>query len=85
MAASAARELCPAGNIRGQQEFPFEFTSVDFSMDSFRGATVRLRYVLRVTLSRSMGSVSDEFPVWVQNATKEVPPQEPIKVSLPTG
>jgi hypothetical protein len=31
-----------------------------------------------------MGSVSEEFPMWVQNATKEVPPQEAIKVPLPS-
>lgn len=80
MPVHAARELSGAGDVRGSQEFPFEFTSVDLSMDSFRGATVRLRYFVRVTLSRGIGSAAEEFPLWVQNASKDVPPQEAIKV-----
>ena len=66
--------------MRGAQEFPFEFSSVDLSLDSFRGASVRLRYFVRVTLSRGIGGAAEEFPLWVQNSTKEMPPQEPIKV-----
>ena len=51
-------------------------------MDSYRGNTVRLRYVIRVTVSRGMGGFSDEFPIWVQNSCPEMPPQEQIKVRV---
>ena len=49
-------------------------------MDSYRGNTVRLRYFLRVTVSRGMGGMAEEFSLWVQNVCKELPPPEPIKV-----
>lgn len=52
-------------------------------MDSYRGHTVRLRYMLKVTVSKSVGGFSQEFPLWVQNPCKMLPTEEPIKVRLP--
>lgn len=78
----AARELAPAGETHAEQILPFEFNNVDASMDSYRGHTVRLRYVLKVTVSKSVGGFSQEFPLWVQNPCKSLPAEEPIKVSM---
>lgn len=61
---------------------PFEFNNVDASMDSYRGHTVRLRYVLKVTVSKSVGGFTQEFPLWVQNPCRSLPTEEPIKVCL---
>jgi Vacuolar protein sorting-associated protein 26 len=77
--ARAARELAPAGDIRGDSTFSFNFQSVDMSMDSYRGSTVRLRYLLRVTVARGMGGLSEDFPLWVVNSCAEMPPPEQIK------
>lgn len=77
----AARELAAGGEVHGQQSFPFEFTNVDTSMDSYRGTTARLRYVLRIVVSKGVGGFSQDFPVWVQNPSKSPPVDEPIKVN----
>jgi molybdopterin/thiamine biosynthesis adenylyltransferase len=77
----AARELSAAGEIRGEGMYPFEFANVDMSMDSYRGSTVRLRYLLRVTVSRGMGGISEDFPMWVRNPCRQEMVEEPIKVS----
>jgi Vacuolar protein sorting-associated protein 26 len=77
---SAARELAPGGEVHGEQTYPFEFTNVDATMDSYRGASARLRYVLKVTVSKSVGGFSQEFPLWVQNPCTSPHPDEPIKV-----
>lgn len=81
----AARELAPAGETHSGQQLPFEFSNVDASMDSYRGHTVRLRYVLRVTVSKSVGGFTQEFPLWVQNPCRSLPDEEPIKVCYMTS
>lgn len=68
--------------MHGQQSFPFEFENVDTSMDSYRGSSARLRYILRVVVSKGVGGFSQDFPVWVQNPSKSPPVDEPIKVSF---
>ena len=40
----------------GHTEFPFEFEEVEKPYESYDGIHMRLRYLLRVTLSRSYGS-----------------------------
>jgi hypothetical protein len=77
---SAARELAPGGEVHGSQSFPFEFSNVDTSMDSYRGTTARLRYILRVVISKGVGGISQDFPIWVQNPSQSPPIDEPIKV-----
>ena len=66
--------------MHGEQSFSFEFGNVDTSMDSYRGTTARLRYILRVVVSKGVGGFSQDFPVWVQNPSKSPPADEPIKV-----
>lgn len=42
---------------------------------------MRLRYYLRVTLSRGLGGASEDFPLWVRNVTPpdKIPREEVIK------
>lgn len=79
---SLTRELAPAGETHSEQTLPFEFNNVDASMDSYRGHTVRLRYVLKVTVSKSVGGFNQEFPLWVQNPCTALPTEEPIKLEV---
>lgn len=79
---SLTRELAAGGEVHGQQSYPFEFTNVDTSMDSYRGTTARLRYVLRIVVSKGVGGFSQDFPVWVQNPSKSPPVDEPIKLEV---
>ena len=76
------RDLAPPGELAAQAALPFSFDNVELQYDSYRGAAVRLRYLLRVTVSRGMGqSVVRDFPFWVRNYAEQAPPPgPPIKV-----
>ncbi|KAA6417127.1 MAG: subunit of retromer complex [Trebouxia sp. A1-2] len=81
------RDLAPPGDLTSLQTYSFEFNDVEMQYDSYRGLQVRLRYLLRVTVSRSYGtSIVKEFPFWIRN-TEDVPPpppgpQPPIKMEV---
>jgi vacuolar protein sorting-associated protein 26 len=76
---SMVRDLAPGGDLTTQASYDFEFRNVELQHDSYRGLAVRLRYLLRVTVSRGIGqSVVKEFPLWVQNPSLE-PPIVPVQ------
>ncbi|KAG9451449.1 hypothetical protein H6P81_011414 [Aristolochia fimbriata] len=50
---SLARELEVPGEIYEWKTYPFEFSSVEMPYESYNGVNVRLRYVLKVTISRN--------------------------------
>ncbi|KAK9821137.1 hypothetical protein WJX81_006664 [Elliptochloris bilobata] len=82
---SLVRDLAPAGDLTSPQTYPFEFDNVEMQYDSYRGLQVRLRYLLRVTVTRGYGaSVVKDFPFWVRNYG--TPPQTsnlpPIKMEV---
>eukprot|EP00208_Stichococcus_sp_RCC1054_P007891 CAMPEP_0206152146 /NCGR_PEP_ID=MMETSP1473-20131121/39179_1 /ASSEMBLY_ACC=CAM_ASM_001109 /TAXON_ID=1461547 /ORGANISM="Stichococcus sp, Strain RCC1054" /LENGTH=516 /DNA_ID=CAMNT_0053549703 /DNA_START=223 /DNA_END=1773 /DNA_ORIENTATION=- len=82
---SLARELAPAGDLRQQAVLPFEFKSVEMEHDSYKGLQVRLRYLLRVTISRNYGaSVVRDFPFWVRNyqPVDPSPSLAPVKMEV---
>lgn len=82
---SLARDLAPPGELAQQQSLPFEFNNVEMEYDSYRGVQVRLRYLLRVTITRPYGaSVVRDFPFWVRNYQPEGPPANlpPVKMEV---
>jgi vacuolar protein sorting-associated protein 26 len=82
---SLARDLSPPGELTSQQLLPFEFNSVEMEHDSYRGLQVRLRYLLRVTISRPYGaSVVRDFPFWVRNHRQPEPQASlpPVKMEV---
>ena len=65
------RELSPPGDLASAalKPLPFEFRRVEMQYDSYRGAAVRCRYLLRVRVT-GKGMVADtkrEVPFWVRN------------------
>uniref|UniRef100_A0A061R195 Vacuolar protein sorting-associated protein 26 n=2 Tax=Tetraselmis sp. GSL018 TaxID=582737 RepID=A0A061R195_9CHLO len=79
------RELAPPGELCQRETMAFEFSSVEMQYDSYEGAQVRLRYILRVTVARNSGGhVVKEFPFWVRNygAPDETDVQQPIKMEV---
>lgn len=81
---SLVRDLAPPGDLSTQASLPFEFANVEMQHESFRGVQARLRYLLRVTVSRGLGStVTRDFPFWVRNYSE--PPAAggpPIKMEV---
>eukprot|EP00884_Botryococcus_braunii_P015314 jgi/Botrbrau1/2466/Bobra.0226s0025.1 len=73
---SLVRELAPPGEISASTTFPFEFANVEMQYESYRGLQVRVRYLLRVTVSRGYGSsIVKDFAFWVRNYSAV--PEEP--------
>ncbi|WVY93183.1 hypothetical protein V8G54_032271 [Vigna mungo] len=47
------RELDVPGNLYERKTYPFEFSTVQMPYESYSGINVRLRYILKVTISRN--------------------------------
>ncbi|KAJ6811734.1 vacuolar protein sorting homolog26 [Iris pallida] len=50
---SLVRELDVPGEIYEKKTYPFEFSTVEMPYESYNGVNVRLRYILKVTVSRN--------------------------------
>jgi len=67
---SMARELAPAGTIRETKKIQFIFDGTDKNHDTYSGINVKLRYFVRVRISRSYGTkIQKEFDFAVKNVT----------------
>ncbi|GMN47088.1 hypothetical protein TIFTF001_016270 [Ficus carica] len=50
---SLVRELDVPGELYEKKKYPFEFSTVEMPHESYNGVNVRLRYILKVTISRN--------------------------------
>ncbi|ONK63862.1 uncharacterized protein A4U43_C07F19700 [Asparagus officinalis] len=67
---SLVRELDVPGEIYEKKAYPFEFSTVEMPYESYNGVNVRLRYVLRVTITRNyVGNFVEHQDFWVRNYT----------------
>ena len=82
---SLVRELEPPGELMGAKSYPFEFTNVDKQYESYDGINVRLRYFVRVTITRQYSSrvVHEEtIRVHVSAGTEEPETNNSIKMEV---
>ena len=64
---SLVRELVNPGEFAGPLSVPFEFKEVSLPHESYRGINVRVRYLLRVTVTRGYGGTATrDFPFVVR-------------------
>jgi len=67
---SMARELAPAGTIRETKSIDFVFDGTDKNHDTYSGINVKLRYFVRVRISRAYGTkIQKEYDFAVKNVT----------------
>eukprot|EP00262_Sarcandra_glabra_P012437 TRINITY_DN3206_c0_g1_i1.p1 TRINITY_DN3206_c0_g1~~TRINITY_DN3206_c0_g1_i1.p1 ORF type:complete len:258 (-),score=29.30 TRINITY_DN3206_c0_g1_i1:227-1000(-) len=67
---SLVRELDVPGEIYERKTYPFEFSTVEMPYESYNGVNVRLRYILRVTISRNyVNNIVEYHDFWVCNYT----------------
>jgi vacuolar protein sorting-associated protein 26 len=67
---SMARELAPAGSIMDKKTIDFTFDGTDKTHETYSGTNVKLRYFVRVRISRSYGTkIQNEYDFAVQNVT----------------
>lgn len=85
---SLANELASPGIISNPETFPFEFKNVEKQFESYRGKNVRLRYYVRVVVSRKNKlEITREKELWVyQYATAtpagELAPNPTVKMDV---
>ncbi|XP_065879652.1 vacuolar protein sorting-associated protein 26B-like isoform X3 [Euphorbia lathyris] len=62
---SLVRELDVPGELYERKTYPFEFSTVEMPYESYNGVNVRLRYILKVTISRNYVSNIIEYQEFV--------------------
>jgi len=81
--ASLVKELEPAGELKEDKSWPFEFANVDKQHESYSGNNVRLRYFLRVRITRSYNAnIQKTVDFAVQNISKEPEINNSIKMEV---
>ncbi|KAJ8505632.1 hypothetical protein OPV22_006518 [Ensete ventricosum] len=80
---SLVRELDVPGDIYERKTFPFEFSSVEMPYESYNGINVRLRYILKVTISRNyVSNIVESQDFWVRNYTPAPTINNSIKMEV---
>src|SRR5205085_12028310 len=63
--------------------FDFEFKNVEKQYESYNGINVKLRYFVRVTVSRRMADVIREKDIWVYSY--RIPPETNSSIKMDVG
>ncbi|CAM9565727.1 unnamed protein product [Phaeothamnion confervicola] len=79
---SQVRELDSAGVLTGTRAYRFDFSAAEKPYESYTGMNVRLRYLVRVTVSRNYGNISREHEFIVQNLQAEPEANPPLKMEV---
>lgn len=80
---SLVRELEPPGELTTNKSYPFEFANVEKHHETYSGNNVRLRYFLRVKVSRQYASnIMKTVDFAVQNLGVEPEINNPIKMEV---
>ncbi|WEW60702.1 Vacuolar protein sorting-associated protein 26 [Emydomyces testavorans] len=79
---SLVQELAAPGELQHPRTFPFNFKNVEKQYESYNGINVKLRYFIRVTVSRRIADVVREKDIWVYSY--KMPPENnsPIKMDV---
>lgn len=76
---SLATELAAPSVLSHPETYPFEFKNVEKQYESYRGKNVKLRYYVKVIVSRrSSSEITREKELWVYQIT-DVPIETPAK------
>lgn len=80
---SLVRELDVPGEIYEKKMYPFEFSTVEMPYETYNGVNVRLRYVLKVTISRGYaGSIHEYQDFVVRNYAQPPSVNNSIKMEV---
>lgn len=80
---SLGQELAAPGELQHPQTFPFNFKNVEKQYESYQGINVKLRYFVRVTVSRRMADVIREKDIWVYSY--RIPPETNSSIKMDVG
>ncbi|XP_024019705.1 vacuolar protein sorting-associated protein 26A isoform X3 [Morus notabilis] len=80
---SLVRELDIPGEFYEKKTYPFEFSTVEMPYESYNGVNVRLRYILKVTISRNyVSNIVECQDFVVQNYTPPPSINNSIKMEV---
>ncbi|KAJ5899142.1 Vacuolar protein sorting-associated protein 26 [Penicillium taxi] len=79
---SLVQELAAPGELLHPQTFPFNFKNIEKQYESYNGINVKLRYFVRVTVSRRMADVIREKDLWVYSYRMPPATNSPIKMDV---
>jgi vacuolar protein sorting-associated protein 26 len=81
---SLVRELEDPGILVGTRQYPFAFTNVEKTYDTYNGVNVRLRYFLRVTIQRPpyIPNIVKEFDIAVAHFQEEPQVNNSIRMEV---
>eukprot|EP00457_Paulinella_chromatophora_P011421 gb/GEZN01011561.1/.p1 GENE.gb/GEZN01011561.1/~~gb/GEZN01011561.1/.p1 ORF type:complete len:345 (-),score=54.64 gb/GEZN01011561.1/:115-1089(-) len=80
---SLVKDLAGPGEINGDQEWDFDFASIEKPYESYSGTNVRLRYFVRVKITRSYATnIVKTVDFGVQNLGKKPELNNPIKMEV---
>ncbi|KAK4528839.1 hypothetical protein GAYE_SCF65G6786 [Galdieria yellowstonensis] len=81
---SLVRELEDPGILAGTRQYPFAFTNVEKTYDTYNGVNVRLRYFLRVTIQRPpyIPNIVKEFDIAVAHFQEEPQVNNSIRMEV---
>ncbi|CAM1507123.1 Fc.00g067640.m01.CDS01 [Cosmosporella sp. VM-42] len=77
------QELAAPGELQHPQTFDFNFKNVEKQYESYNGINVKLRYFVRVTVSRRMADVIREKDIWVYSY--RIPPEMNSSIKMDVG
>ena len=80
---SLVQELAAPGDLQHPQTFDFNFKNVEKQYESYNGINVKLRYFVRVTVSRRMTDVMREKDIWVYSY--RIPPETNSSIKMDVG
>ena len=80
---SLGQELAAPGDLQHPQTFDFNFKNVEKQFESYNGINVKLRYFVRVTVSRRMADVIREKDIWVYSY--RIPPETNSSIKMDVG
>lgn len=80
---SLQTELASPGELQHPVTLPFAFKNVEKAYESYHGINVKLRYFLRVTVSRRMADVVREKDIWVYSYRQ--PPESNSVIKMDVG
>ena len=80
---SLGQELAAPGDLQHPQAFEFNFKNIEKQYESYSGINVRLRYFVRVTVSRRMADVIREKDIWVYSY--RLPPEMNSSIKMDVG
>ncbi|KAH6586305.1 hypothetical protein BASA61_006595 [Batrachochytrium salamandrivorans] len=80
---SLSQELTAPGEFRHSATFDFDFKNVEKAFESYHGLNVKLRYFVRVTISRRLSDVVKEREIWAYSY--RMPPEINNSIKMEVG